>query len=217
MAVEYWITRGDLKLRLPVNPEVNEYESPFLYEDYEVEGLGEATTIKLRGLREFTISSFFPREYNPSYCEYSNFPSPQECLATLERWRDMRKPFRYIVTGAGGVNLRVTIRDLSVRGEKGGEPGDIYYTLRLKEYRDIEIKTVSTASSTNNRPATVAAASSTTKSTTYTVKKGDSLWLIAKRHYGNGAQWRKIYDANKKVVGSNPNRIYPGQKLVIPK
>lgn len=219
--VEYWLTRGDEKLRLPVNPEANAYESPFSYEDFEVEGLGEVTNIKRRGLREFTIESFFPATYNPVYCEYSDFPSPQECLDLLESWRDRRVPFRYIVTGAGGVNLRVTIRDISIEAEKFGEVGDIYYTLSLKEYRDVEIKTVQTGSKPNTsgakRPLASTGTSSAQKSSTYTVKKGDSLWLIAKRFYSNGSSWRKIYDANKKVVGSNPNKIYPGQKLVIPK
>ncbi len=51
---------------------------------------------------------------------------------------------------------------------------------------------------------------------TYVVKKGDSLWSIAKRIYGDGSKWRKIYEANKKVIGKNPNTIFPGQKLVIP-
>jgi len=51
---------------------------------------------------------------------------------------------------------------------------------------------------------------------TYTVKKGDSLWAIAKKQYGSGAKWKKIYEANKDVIGSNPNKIYPGQKFTIP-
>lgn len=50
---------------------------------------------------------------------------------------------------------------------------------------------------------------------TYTVKKGDCLWNIAKRYYGNGALYTKIYDANTHKI-ANPNLIYPGQVFVIP-
>lgn len=50
---------------------------------------------------------------------------------------------------------------------------------------------------------------------TYTVKKGDTLWGIAKQFYGNGAEYTKIYDANSGQV-ANPNLIYPGQIFVIP-
>ena len=50
---------------------------------------------------------------------------------------------------------------------------------------------------------------------TYTVKKGDCLWNIAKKFYGNGAKYTKIYNANKSKI-KNPNLIYPGQVLTIP-
>jgi nucleoid-associated protein YgaU len=51
---------------------------------------------------------------------------------------------------------------------------------------------------------------------TYTVKKGDNLWNIAKKHLGSGSKWKDIYNANKGVIGSNPNLIYAGQKITIP-
>ena len=51
---------------------------------------------------------------------------------------------------------------------------------------------------------------------TYTVKKGDCLWNIAKAMYGKGSDYTKIYNANKGVIGKNPNLIYPGQVFVIP-
>jgi nucleoid-associated protein YgaU len=51
---------------------------------------------------------------------------------------------------------------------------------------------------------------------TYTVVKGDSLSKIAQHFYGNAGKWRMIYDANKAVVGDNPDLIKPGQILVIP-
>ena len=39
---------------------------------------------------------------------------------------------------------------------------------------------------------------------TYTVKSGDCLWNIAKKYYGNGAQYTKIYNANKGELESEP-------------
>jgi len=50
----------------------------------------------------------------------------------------------------------------------------------------------------------------------YTVKKGDNLWTLAKKYYGSGADYTKIYEANKDTIGKNPNLIYPGQTFVIP-
>ena len=50
---------------------------------------------------------------------------------------------------------------------------------------------------------------------TYTVKRGDCLWNIAKKYYGNGASYTKIYEANTGKI-ANPNLIYPGQVFVIP-
>ncbi len=52
---------------------------------------------------------------------------------------------------------------------------------------------------------------------TYTVRKGDSLSKIAKSLLGDARKWRDIYEANKDVVGSNPDLIQPGQVLKIPK
>ena len=49
---------------------------------------------------------------------------------------------------------------------------------------------------------------------TYTVKSGDSLSAIGQRH---GVAWREIYEANKDVIGDNPDLIKPGQELRIPK
>ena len=60
-------------------------------------------------------------------------------------------------------------------------------------------------------------ASNESKKKAYTIKKGDCLWNIAKKFYGKGAKYTVIYNANKKVIGGNPNLIYPGQVLTIPK
>lgn len=47
---------------------------------------------------------------------------------------------------------------------------------------------------------------------TYVVKKGDTLSGIASKY---GTTWQKLYEKNKAVIGSNPNKIYAGQVLSI--
>jgi len=48
----------------------------------------------------------------------------------------------------------------------------------------------------------------------YTVLKGDNLWKIAVRAYGDGYQWVKIAESNNL---KNPNIIIPGQVLTLPR
>jgi len=69
-------------------------------------------------------------------------------------------------------------------------------------------------------PATAAAAASASGGSsagrrTYTVAAGDSLSKIAKNFYGNASQYMKIFEANKDKL-SDPDKIKPGQELVIP-
>lgn len=49
---------------------------------------------------------------------------------------------------------------------------------------------------------------------TYEVVKGDSLWKIAVRAYGDGYKWVEIAKENKIV---NPNIIFTGNVLVLPR
>lgn len=50
----------------------------------------------------------------------------------------------------------------------------------------------------------------------YVIVKGDTLWKIAEQAYGNGAKYKAIVDANKEVI-KDENKIFPGQKIRIPK
>jgi nucleoid-associated protein YgaU len=48
------------------------------------------------------------------------------------------------------------------------------------------------------------------------VARGDSLWLISRRAYGDGANYALIYRANRAKI-HDPDRIYPGQTFVVPR
>ncbi|MEU4151878.1 transglycosylase family protein [Streptomyces sp. NPDC026659] len=46
----------------------------------------------------------------------------------------------------------------------------------------------------------------------YTVRAGDTLSTIAARH---DTTWQRVFAANEKVIGSDPNLIVPGQRLAL--
>ena len=47
--------------------------------------------------------------------------------------------------------------------------------------------------------------------TIYVVRRGDTLWDISKRFYGNPLLWPRLWELNSFI--DNPNLIYPGQVL----
>jgi len=49
----------------------------------------------------------------------------------------------------------------------------------------------------------------------YTIAKGDSLWKIAEKFYGNGSKYTGIFEENREVI-KDPDLIFPGQKIRIP-
>lgn len=222
MAIEFWLSynSGAEKLRLPVNPASLSVISPFSNTDIDVVNLGEFTIIGDRGLTEYALESFFPRDYNSSYCEYAGFKTPANIVKLIEKWRDSRRPIRLIVTGTA-INAAVTIRNFEYEIERAGEPGDIYYSLELKKYEFLSLAqkvAVDKPSLKVVKRAPVVNKDGVTKpGGTYTVKQNDTLSKIAFAVYGKADRWRDIYAANKKVIGANPELTKPGQKLVLPK
>ncbi len=75
-------------------------------------------------------------------------------------------------------------------------------------------QTTTGAAGTIGAAASAAAAVLTGKE--YVVVSGDSLSKIAKEQLGDAKRWPEIYEANKAVIGDNPNLIKPGQKLRLP-
>lgn len=209
--MEIWLKQGTEKLRLPVLP--SDFETTFSYSntDVSITNLGEINLIGNRNLRTVPISSFFPaHEYN--FVQYKGFPKPYKCVKLIEKWAS--NPVQLVITGTN-INMQVTIESF-VYGEKDGT-GDVYFTLELKEYIKPKITEKKTNSSVNKNTTKVEIPQTerptkTVKSTTYTVKKGDTLWDISKRLTGSPSNWRAI--ANQNGI-TNERALQIGTKLVI--
>jgi nucleoid-associated protein YgaU len=50
----------------------------------------------------------------------------------------------------------------------------------------------------------------------YVTQPGDTLWDIATRFYNDGTRWQNIYDANRGVIGDNPQMLRDGLTIIIP-
>jgi len=50
----------------------------------------------------------------------------------------------------------------------------------------------------------------------YTLRRGDSLSIVAARELGNGARWTEIYQLNRDVIGPNPDGVRDGMKIKLP-
>ena len=95
---------------------------------------------------------------------------------------------------------------------KSGTPIRVIIT---KEYKKIKTKRATVTIATVKPTVRATKPQATNTARTYTVKRGDCLWKIAKQFYGSGAQYTKIYNANRDKI-KNPNLIYPNQVLTIP-
>lgn len=121
-----------------------------------------------------------------------------------------------VVGGTAYGKYRWTIQKHETKIEytdAAGNPYAVEVSVELLEYlKGADQNTSGAAPATAPAPAAAAG----TGGTTYTVKKGDNLWTLAKKFYGSGADYTKIYEANKDAIGKNPNLIYPGQTFTIP-
>lgn len=212
-AIQFWLAynNGAERLQLPVNPESIKISTSHSYEDVQVSQLGEYTVIGDARLRDFSFSAFLPRDYNPSYCEYESIPAPWDAVETIERWMKSRKPIRLTVTGTP-INYAVTIRSFNYEPERAGNPGDIYYDISLKEYVFVDANTAQITGNTAKVKSSTTRPANRDIPSSYTVKSGDNLTKIALRY---GLNTRDLYAKNTKVVGKDPNLIFPGQVLTL--
>lgn len=187
---------------------------------------GQINILKKAELTDIEFECEIPQVRYPFAVYKSGFKNAKYFLDYFEKLKTGRKPFQFIVSRtlpSGKVlfatNLKVSLEDYKI-SEESDNGFDLTVKIKLKQWRDYGTKKVSIKIKKSKPKATVKktrpSGKSTSKAKKYKVVKGDCLWNIAKRFYGNGSKYTVIYNANRKVVGSNPNLIYPGQILVIP-
>jgi nucleoid-associated protein YgaU len=99
-----------------------------------------------------------------------------------------------------------------VCGKRGGSTKHYTATHTAGSHKVTTHRKSSSSSSRTHRaaqPANVVA-----NGADYTVKSGDTLSKIAASHAVKGG-WRALYQLNKSEIGSDPNLIFPGQKLAL--
>lgn len=195
----------------PVNPDDITISRGKALETVNILSLGEYDFPAGEKVKEIAFSSFFPAVYDPGYCNYENLPDPQEVMNQLTTKMNSKSPVRLIISGTA-VNVLVMIAAHN-SSFKGGEPGDVYFDLTARTWREMKVHTAASAGASakkSTRPDTKKPAK------TYVVKSGDTLSKIAKLELGDSSKWQQIYNANQKMIGKDPNKIKPGQKLVMP-
>lgn len=213
---------------LPVTPSKLSVKTKNMNKTVTLINEGEVNIIKTKGLKEFSFEFLLPfTDY--SFAAVSKAKKQKHYLDKLNQLKINKRPFQFVVKRPKGfkTNIKVTLEDLNIT-EDAQEGRDIKVSVTLKEYRHYGTKKVvfvqppapaagetkqeekkEEAKITENRDTSTAQ-----KPKTHIVKRGDTLWGLAKRYYGNGSLYPKIVSANPKI--KNTNLIIDGWELVIP-
>lgn len=219
----YYIYLGK-GLLLPVAPESMKMKINGKNKTMTLINDGEVNLLKNAGLTDISFEVMLPQAQQYSFATYTNgFKTASYFLEKIEALKTKLEPFQFIVSRMtpDGKNLfstdiKVSLEDYTIN-EKAKNGLDVYVSINLKQYREYSTKIVEiTIKQARPKPVAVPVATrpaTTAPSTrTYTVVRGDCLWNIAKKYYGNGSKYTTIYNANRDKI-KNPNLIYPRSSI----
>ena len=217
----YYVYMGNVLL--PIAPEKLTLKIKNANKTMTLINEGEVNFLREAGLTELEFDVLIPSVQYP-FAKYDDgFKSVTYFINHFEKLKLSKEPFQFVVSRQRpngsllfDTNMTVSMENYTVK-ESAKEGFDLIVSIKLKQYKAYGTKIVkvsnNTASVTTQRQTTNSPAPK--QNTTYTVKKGDCLWNIAKSIYGDGSKYTKIYEANKDKI-TNANLIYAGQVLIIP-
>ena len=150
-------------------------------------------------------------------------------MANDQRFEQLKQKYQSVINAMGQHQVR--LQNVNMQGDKlfirGEAPSQeaknrVWDQIKLVDssYSDLTADITvseSAASAQQQQPtqAMGAGVGSSGSTRRYTVKSGDSLSKISREFYGNAGEYMKIFEANRDKL-SDPNKIQPGQELVIP-
>lgn len=139
------------KIKIPVNPEEINITHSSNNKTFQVLDKGEIVVQMPPALTEVSFNSFVSNNDEP-FTDGSI--TPRAFVKALKRAKDERIKGRLIITRSElfDTNIRCIIEDFDVI-DKGGEPDDIYYSIKLKEYRDYSAQSVTFVNQTEDNTA----------------------------------------------------------------
>lgn len=197
-----WHNNGEERIYFTVNPARIAVSRPNRNRVLPLAMGGTVNAWGGRGLREVRLETFLPDADSPFY----DGTDPQTVLTMLRAWQDSGDPVRLILSGSD-INDAFLIEDVTETLREGDR--DVGLTLTLREYK---FKSALAALAGESGSGTPARQDERILPRTYTVKKGDTLWGIACRFYGDGTKWGTL--ASKNGV-SDPRKLQIGKVLTL--
>lgn len=184
----------------------------------------EYNFLKSVGLTEISFDILLPAVKYPFAMYENGFKNQKYYLEELKRLKVSKKPFRFYVSrelpngiGLYDTDMNVSLEDYTIK-ESADNGFDLTVSISLKQCISVtttDINISSDGTATEEKTRVESSQAPTPQNEIYTVKKGDTLWALAKYYYGDGSKYKLIASANPQIT--NPNLIYVGQVLVIPK
>lgn len=87
--------------------------------------------------------------------------------------------------------------------------------IKLPDLTAASATTVSPSVKTDSTTTSTPTVAPTPSKDSHVVRAGETLWAIAKEHYGKGELWHHLYKTNRDVIGSKPGNVRAGMTLRI--
>lgn len=207
------------RLRFPMLPTEISVNKGNKFASYSIIDIGEVKIPSGTSLDGFSWNGIFPGKPRKRDPYVRTWQDPKAIYKWIDKLKSQRgKPVkaRLLITETP-INCDVYLN--SFTGTPTGGYGDINYSISLIQAKEIKLSPSATATNQANSQEKIAERTSPPAAQTCTVVAGDCLWNLAQKYLGNGADYKKFYEANKEVIDAHkggPNMIWPGDVLKIP-